>query len=82
MTTYPHAHFDFRAALGAENPAAALGAAVSAEVYDYGADRAYLMRALDQELRALRAIGDLPAADAVTDVMERLDGWCAPNARL
>lgn len=83
MALHPHTHFDTHAlVLHEPEPAAALADAVAKEIRYYGVDRGYVMEILDAQRRGFRDAGNRAAADAVIEVMERLDGWCAPEARL
>jgi hypothetical protein len=73
---------DVEAAVHTDDPVGQLRDAVSAELYDRGTGRDELLATLDAHRLDYKAEGRERDEEAVTRIMERLVGWCAPAARI
>lgn len=73
---------DFQTAFDSPNPLRELRRVVGAQMHVRGVPRSVLLSALDEQRLRYRAAGRESEEDTVTEVMEFLDGWCAPAARL
>ncbi len=74
--------FDVEAAVHANDPVGQLRDAVHCELYERGTDRDELLAKLDAHRLDYKAEGREQDEEAVTRIMERLVGWCAPAARI
>ncbi len=55
---------------------------LAAELIDSGTSREQILSDLELLTREFRSAANNEAEDAVTDVMDFVVGWCAPNMRL
>jgi hypothetical protein len=78
----PRDRLNVAAALSTEQPVASLRDAVVRELHERGADRGELLAVLEDYRREYRDSGREREQDAVTEIMERLAGWCGPDARI
>jgi hypothetical protein len=81
MTVRDRISIDVEAAVHSDQPVARLRDAVVMDL-DRGANRDEVLAALDAHRRDYKAAGCQREQDAVTEIMERLVGWCAPAARI
>jgi hypothetical protein len=81
MTVRDRINVDVDSAVAADDPVGRLCDAVVMDL-EHGADREELLATLDAHRRDYKAAGRDREQDAVTEIMERLVGWCAPAARI
>ena len=74
-------NIDVETAVAGENPVGRLRDAIVTDL-ERGADRHKVLATLDAQRRDFKAAGRAREQDAVTEIMERLVGWCAPAARI
>jgi hypothetical protein len=81
MTVAHKTQIDLESAMASGNPVVSLREMVATEI-DEGVDRNALLAALDQYRIMFRDSGREYEENTVIEVMERLVGWCAPEARI